>query len=102
MSDPVTQPRTGNVIRSTKVAIRRSEIRDRLLTAGARLFADRGLGNVSVEELIDEVGISRATFYGFFANKTELAAAVLNPVFDSGIVALTERLPPNRKQRPKN
>ena len=94
MSDPVTEPRTGNVIRSTKVATRRSEIRDRLLTTGARLFADRGLSNVSVEDLIDEVGISRATFYGFFANKTELAAAVLHPVFDSGIAAVAKRLPP--------
>jgi len=94
MSDVVTQPRTGSVIQSAKVASRRSEVRDRLLEAGALLFAERGLSNVSVEELIDEVGISRATFYGFFGNKSELAAAVLIPVFDSGIAALAEQLPP--------
>ena len=94
MSDPVIQPRTGNVIRSAKVASRRTEVRDRLLQTGARLFAEQGLSNVSVEDLIDEVGISRATFYGFFGNKSELAAAVLIPVFDSGIAALAEELPP--------
>ena len=93
MSDPAIQPRTGNVIRSAKVASRRTEVRDRLLATGARLFAERGLSNVSVEDLIDAVGISRATYYGFFANKSELAAAVLNPVFDSGIAALAETLP---------
>jgi AcrR family transcriptional regulator len=93
MNDPVTQPRTGNVIRSAKVANRRSEVRDRLMQVGARLFAERGLGNVSVEDLIDDAGISRATFYGFFGNKSELAAAVLNPVFTSGITALSGQLP---------
>lgn len=95
MSDPVIQPRTGNVIRSAKVASRRTEVRDRLLETGARLFVERGLSNVSVEDLIDAVGISRATYYGFFGNKSELAAAALNPVFDSGIAALAETLPQN-------
>lgn len=93
MNDPVTQPRTGNVIRSAKVANRRTEVRDRLLETGAQLFAEQGLSNVSVEDLIDAVGISRATFYGFFGNKSELAVAVLIPVFDSGIAALSEKLP---------
>ena len=99
MNDPVTMPRTGNVIRSAKVANRRTELRDRLLETGARLFAEQGLSNVSVEDLIDAVGISRATFYGFFGNKSELAVAVLIPVFDSGIAALSERLPPEPRAR---
>jgi len=94
MSDAVTQPRTGNVIRSTKVANRRTEVRERLLETGAKLFSERGISNISVEDLIDAAGISRATFYGFFGNKSELAAAVLMPVFDSGIAALSEKLPP--------
>ncbi len=93
MSDPVTKPRTGNVIRSAKVANRRSRIRDRLLATAAQRFVEQGFANVSVEDLVEAVGISRATFYGFFANKSELAAAVLNPVFDSGIDALSGKLP---------
>lgn len=93
MDDPVTQPRTGNTIRSAKVANRRSQMRDRLLETGAQQFTERGLSNVSVEELIEAVGISRATFYGFFANKTELAVAILIPVFDSGIAHLSAKMP---------
>ena len=88
MKEAITQPRTGNIIRSAKVANRRSETREKLLEAGARLFVERGIAKVSVEELISEAGISRATFYGFFANKNELAASILMPVFDSGIAAL--------------
>ena len=93
MSDPATQPRTGKKIRSTKVANRRMAVRDRLLETGARLFAERGLSNVSVEDLIDAVGISRATFYGFFGNKSELAVAVLIPVFESGVISLSATMP---------
>jgi AcrR family transcriptional regulator len=90
MKAAITQPRTGKAIRSAKVVNRRGEIRDKLLDAGARLFVERGIANVSVEELIDAAGISRSTFYGFFANKNELAASILMPVFDSGIAALNK------------
>ncbi len=88
MVDPVIQPRSGNIIRSRKVASRRGEVRDRLLDTAAEMFVVKGLNNVSVEELLEAVGISRATFYGFFANKTELAANILLPVFNSGIELL--------------
>jgi AcrR family transcriptional regulator len=94
MEEAITQPRTGKTIRSAKVASRRSELRQRLLEVAARLFVERGINNVSVEELLEVAGISRATFYGFFANKTELAANVLLPVFDAGI-ALLAKSPPS-------
>lgn len=93
MTDPVTQPRKGSVIRSAKVASRRSELRDRLLKTAPQLFVKHGPGDVSVENLLDAVGISRATFYGMFANKSELAAAVIIPVFDSGFAALSGQQP---------
>jgi len=93
MLDPVTEPRTGNVIRSVKVANRRSEVCDRLLNTAAEMFVASGVNNVSVEDLLRVVGISRATFYGFFANKTELAANILLPVFNSGIELLAQTRP---------
>ena len=99
MTDAVTQPRKGAAIRSAKVANRRSAVRDRLLKTGAQMFAEQGLGNVSVEDLIDAVGISRAMFYGFFGNKSELAVAVLNPVFDAGTAALSRKLPREPRAR---
>jgi len=82
--------RPPNAIRRVKAASRDSELREKLLRAGATLFAARGMGSVSVEDLIGTAGVARATFYGFFANKTELATAILVPVFDAGIDALSE------------
>jgi AcrR family transcriptional regulator len=86
----------ANASRRASAANRTSENREKLLVAGAQLFAPRGIAGVSVAEVILEAGVSRATFYGFFANKNELAAAVLMPVFDSGLAALEKLngLPP--------
>jgi len=90
--------RRANASRRAKATNRASEHRERLLEAGARLFATRGIASVSVAEVLAEAGLSRATFYGFFANKNELAAAVLAPVFESGFVALDRlsKLPPHK------
>jgi len=84
MEKSVAKPRMGAVIQSPKVVERRSRIRDALVETGARLFAEKGVEPVSVEELIEAVGISRRMYYGFFANKYELVASVLKPIFESG------------------
>ena len=90
--------RRANVSRRANAANRASDNRERLLEAGARLFATRGITSVSVADVLAEATLSRATFYGFFANKNELAAAVLMPVFESGFVALDKlrELPPHK------
>jgi AcrR family transcriptional regulator len=59
-----------------------------LLAAGARQFASRGVGTVSVEELIAEADISRATFYGLFSSKYSLLESILNPIFEEATAAV--------------
>jgi AcrR family transcriptional regulator len=73
---------------SPRVARRRERMKQSLLAAGARQFASRGIGTVSVEELIAEADVSRATFYGFFSSKYSLLEHILNPVFDSATAAV--------------
>jgi len=70
---------------SARVARRRQRMRDALLAAGARQFAKRGVAPVTVEELIAEADVSRATFYGFFSSKYKLLEDILNPVFELAI-----------------
>lgn len=84
MEARVTQPRGGPPIRSQKVAQRRQRMREELVRAGTRLFAAKGTAAVSVEDIIAEAGISRASFYGIFANKHELLGAILSPVLEGG------------------
>ncbi len=85
MEARVTQPRGALPIRSNKVAQRRQRMREELVRAGTKLFAANGTAAVSVEDIIAEAGISRATFYGVFANKHELLGAILSPVLAGGI-----------------
>lgn len=66
---------------SQRVQRRRERTRAVLLAVGARQFARRGIGSVRVEDLIAEADVSRATFYGLFANKYSLLEDILNPVF---------------------
>ena len=56
-------------------------MKESLLAAGARQFASRGVRPVSVEELIAEADVSRATFYELFSNKYSLLEEILNPIF---------------------
>ncbi|MEZ0372917.1 MAG: TetR/AcrR family transcriptional regulator [Candidatus Sericytochromatia bacterium] len=49
-----------------------------LLTTAEALFLQFGIRRVSVEEICRKAGISKATFYKSFANRGELAVAVLN------------------------
>jgi AcrR family transcriptional regulator len=53
-----------------------------LLAAGARQFEKRGVRPVSVEDLIAEADVSRATFYELFSNKYSLLEELLNPIFE--------------------
>jgi AcrR family transcriptional regulator len=75
---------------SPRVARRRERMRASLLAAGARQFASRGVGPVSVEELIAEADVSRATFYGFFSSKYSLLEGILNPIFDVATRSIRE------------
>ena len=63
-------------------------MREALLEAGARQFTARGIATVSVEDLLAEADVSRATFYGFFSSKYSLLEELLNPIFEKGIAAV--------------
>jgi AcrR family transcriptional regulator len=60
-------------------------MRGALLAAASRQFGTCGVAGVSVEKLIAEADVSRATFYRFFSSKYKLLEAVLDPVFEMAI-----------------
>ena len=69
-------------------------MREALLTAGAQQFANRGVARVSVEDLLAEADVSRATFYEMFSSKYSLLESILNPIFDTAtttILALEQK-----------
>ncbi|RZQ65327.1 TetR/AcrR family transcriptional regulator [Amycolatopsis suaedae] len=55
----------------------RARTRERLLTAAAELFTERGVNGTSVEQIAERAGFSRGAFYGNFADKQELVRELL-------------------------
>lgn len=62
------------MVRSSK------KVQDIMATART-LFWKHGLRRVSVEEICQEAGVSKMTFYKYFPNKTELAKEIMDHMF---------------------
>ncbi len=53
------------------------EVRGRLLTSAARLFADRGLAGTNIDDVALSAGFGKGTVYNYFPSKEALFAAVI-------------------------
>jgi len=62
-----------------------------LAWAAARLAMERGLENVRVEDITDEVNVSRRTFTNYFSSKEEAIASLNADRFARAAQALLER-----------
>lgn len=60
----------------TPAEVRRQKTAHRLTAACRRLTAERGLAGFTVEEVCEEVGISRRTFFNYFPSKEEAVVGV--------------------------
>lgn len=59
-----------------------------ILEATERLLRERPLHQLSVADIIDEAGVSRTSFYAYFASKTAVIAEALREVMDQVMVAV--------------
>lgn len=67
---PTTQPATeAKPVRVTK---RRAETRARLIGAAFRVFAEKGYGQVTIEDVCEAAGYTRGAFYSQFDSLEEL------------------------------
>ena len=56
----------------------RAERRQRLVDAAWTRFASAGYRDTTVEDVCDEAGVSKGTFYGYFSTKQDLFLALLD------------------------
>ncbi len=80
---------------------RNQDKREQIVQAGLRVFADKGYRKTSVEDIIREAKVARATFYHYFKSKKdiflELTGLILNNIYN--IVADDFKvLPPTEKE----
>jgi TetR/AcrR family transcriptional regulator, transcriptional repressor for nem operon len=64
--------------------------KQRLLEAGLRLMLERGYHAIGVQEILDETGIPKGSFYHHFESKEEFALDVID-LYQSRVRALLDR-----------
>ena len=62
---------------------KRGRTRLQLLTAAKALFSKRSWESVTIDELVQEAGVAKGTFYSHFNDLEELAAAVADELIDA-------------------
>lgn len=74
--------------------------RDEIVAAAAELFREKGLGGVSVPDLMGAAGLTHGGFYGHFSSKDALAAIAFEKAFDDidrHVEAIAAQHPDNRE-----
>ncbi|MEJ5185754.1 MAG: TetR/AcrR family transcriptional regulator [Candidatus Geothermincolales bacterium] len=56
--------------------------REDILKAGKKVFAEKGFQKTTVEDILRESGVARATFYSYFDSKKDLYVELLQGILD--------------------
>ncbi len=68
--------------------------RDAFLDAAERLIRTKGFEQMTVQDLLDDLGASKGAFYHYFASKDALLAAVIERIADA-VLAVVEPIAAN-------
>lgn len=69
-----------------------STTRDKIIDIGSRVFLQRGYRGTTITEIMNGVGVTKATFYYYFENKKDLYFVCLDRVFDTIFVEALEKI----------
>jgi len=71
--------------------------RERILDAAQAMVLDHGFAGVSVEQLIQSLGLTKGAFFHHFRNKNELARSLIRRYADEGLQFFADSLARARK-----
>ncbi len=71
---------------------RQTDLKEKILTTGIRLFLANGYVGTSVRDLTDAVGIARGTLYWHFKSKDQILDEILDRYYEQFIDAAIETM----------
>jgi len=75
-------------------AAHEQEIRDRILVAASRAFAEKGYHSSTIADVVRESGLSVGAIYSYFSGKDELIRLTCDQIAARGLDELAARLAP--------
>jgi TetR/AcrR family transcriptional repressor of nem operon len=73
------------------------DTRNRILDAAQAMILDRGFAGVSIDQLIQSLGLTKGAFFHHFKNKNDLAHSLIRRYADEGLVLFRDNLARARK-----
>jgi AcrR family transcriptional regulator len=61
-----------------------SDTKERIQAAARELFAQKGVQKTSLQEIADQLGITKPALYYHFASREELVRSIVQPLIDDG------------------
>ena len=62
---------------------RRFRRRDEILRTATDLFSEKGYHELTMEEIAEEIGVSKGTIYNYFSSKENLYLEILRESFEA-------------------
>lgn len=90
MSDAASEPASPAGTDSPTPRTPRAEVRERLLVAGAAVFAERGVHEARLDEVAARAGFSKGAVYSNFSSKADLVAQVMQRATNTVLESLRE------------
>jgi AcrR family transcriptional regulator len=69
---------------------RPSETKQRILATARELFARKGVPKTSLQEIADQLGITKPALYYHFSSREELVRSIMQPLIDDGDAFVAE------------
>ena len=79
------------------MATKGEQTRERILDAAQTLILDRGYAGVSVDQLINSLGLTKGAFFHHFKSKRDLARTLIQRYADAGVTLFEENMARARK-----
>jgi AcrR family transcriptional regulator len=64
-------------VTDSPAALRKELVREQLLTKAAQLFSERSFAGTRMQDIAEELGLTRSAVYYYFKNKEEILAAIV-------------------------